>query len=112
MTKNNNELKKIDYNEKVLQVKNLKTFFKVGSGNQKIKIKAVNDISFDVYKREVFGLVGESGCGKTTASRTIIRLYKPTGGDVIFEDKVIGSGHNDFYKNLKYEAIQYRLEKL
>lgn len=100
----------IDYNNKVLQVRNLKTYFKVGMGKQKIKVKAVDDISFDVYKREVFGLVGESGCGKTTASRTIIRLYRPTDGIITFEDKVIGSGHNEFYKKMKYEKIRYRTE--
>ena len=60
--------KKEDDREVILEVKHLKQFFKFG-GHQ--KLKAVNDISFKVYKGEVFGLVGESGCGKTTTGRTI-----------------------------------------
>lgn len=108
----NNPKKNIDYNEKILQVKNLKTVFRVGSGKKKIKINAVNDISFDIYKREVFGLVGESGCGKTTASRTIIRLYRPTGGEVVFEGQTVGSGPNEYYRTIKYETIKYKNERL
>lgn len=102
----------IDYRNKILEVKNLKTYFKVGTGKNKIKVKAVDDISFDIYKKEVFGLVGESGCGKTTASRTIMRLYRPTGGEVKFEGVIIGSGHNEYYRKMKYERINYKIEKL
>jgi oligopeptide transport system ATP-binding protein len=102
----------IDYSNKILEIKNLKTYFKVGSGKNKIKVKAVDDISIDIYKKEVFGLVGESGCGKTTASRTIMRLYRPTGGEVKFEGTIIGSGHNEYYKKMKYERIDYKINKL
>ncbi|HLS08417.1 ABC transporter ATP-binding protein [Lentibacillus sp.] len=70
--------------EKVLEVKNLQKFFKAGRKNI---IKAVNDISFDIYKGETFGLVGESGCGKSTTGRTIIRLHDATGGQVIFNNE-------------------------
>lgn len=52
-------------------------------------MKAVDGISFDIYPGETFGLVGESGCGKSTAGRTIIRLYEPTDGETIFNDKNI-----------------------
>ena len=68
--------------EKILEVKNLKQHFQTSS---KTKIKAVDGISFDIYKGETFGLVGESGCGKATTGRTIIRLYDATDGEVIFK---------------------------
>ncbi|MFB3163724.1 ATP-binding cassette domain-containing protein [Neobacillus sp. 179-J 1A1 HS] len=67
--------------EKLLEVKNLQKHFAVGKKNT---IKAVDGVSFDVYKGETFGLVGESGCGKSTTGRTIIRLYDATGGEVKF----------------------------
>ena len=72
--------------EKILQVKGLKQFFNVGQSNE---VQAVNDISFDVFKGETFGLVGESGCGKSTTGRAIIRLYDPTSGEIIFQDKEV-----------------------
>lgn len=67
--------------EKLLEVINLQKHFAVGKKNT---IKAVDGVSFDVYKGETFGLVGESGCGKSTTGRTIIRLYDATGGEVKF----------------------------
>ena len=102
----------INYNNKILQVNNLKTHFKVGSGKNKIKVKAVDDISFNIYEREVFGIVGESGSGKTTASRTIIRLYRPTGGNVLLEGQVIGSGNDEFYSAIKDKKSEYLQEKI
>ncbi len=72
--------------EVILSVKNLKQHFHVG--RNKI-VKAVDDVSFDIYKGEVFGLVGESGSGKSTTGRSIIRLYKPTDGDIIYKGKDI-----------------------
>ncbi|TGA95970.1 ATP-binding cassette domain-containing protein [Sporolactobacillus shoreae] len=73
--------------EKLLEVKNLKKYFKVSRTDV---LKAVDDVSFDIYKGETFGLVGESGCGKSTTGRTIIRLYEPTSGKVIFGGQEIG----------------------
>lgn len=73
-----------DEKQKVLEIKNLKKHFKVG---RKSVLKAVDGISFDIYKGETFGLVGESGCGKSTAGRTIIRLYDPTEGEVRFHEE-------------------------
>lgn len=73
----------------VLEVKNLKQYFTSGYGKNKVVVKAVDDISFNIYKGETFGLVGESGCGKTTTGRTIIRLYEPTDGEVYFNGKLI-----------------------
>ena len=64
----------------VLEVKHLCKYFYQG----KVPSKAVDDVNFEVFKGETFGLVGESGCGKTTPGRTIIRLYKPTSGEVWF----------------------------
>ncbi len=83
----------VDYDNKVLEVKNLKKYFYVGSGKNKLTVPAVDDVSFDIYKREVFGLVGESGCGKTTTGRTIIKLYKPTDGSVDLNGERITAGY-------------------
>ncbi|WP_236687266.1 ABC transporter ATP-binding protein, partial [Geobacillus sp. ZGt-1] len=67
--------------QKLLEVKNLKQYFPAGRGQV---VKAVDGVTFDIYKGETFGLVGESGCGKSTTGRTIIRLYEATEGEVLF----------------------------
>jgi len=64
----------------ILEVNNLKMTFVSGKRGKKVTVNAIDDNSFKVYEGETFGLVGESGCGKTTTGRTIIRLYNPTGG--------------------------------
>jgi oligopeptide transport system ATP-binding protein len=71
-------------NGALLQIKNLKKHFQVGRG---ATLKAVDGISLDIEKDETVGLVGESGCGKTTAGRVLVRLYEPSGGEVIFAGK-------------------------
>lgn len=74
--------------EPVLQIKNLKTYFPINKGifgKAKDYVKAVDDVTFDVYPGETLGLVGESGCGKTTLGRTILKLVEPTSGQIIFE---------------------------
>ncbi|MDR2867430.1 MAG: ATP-binding cassette domain-containing protein [Acholeplasmatales bacterium] len=76
----------------VLKVNNLKQFFITGKGKYRIFNKAVNGISFEINRGEVFSLVGESGCGKTTTGRTIMRLYKPTDGEVFLLGKRIVGG--------------------
>ncbi len=75
----------------ILRVRNLKTYFDVTKGlfAQKQIVKAVDDVSFDVMPNETFGLVGESGCGKTTLGRTIVKLYEPAGGSIEFEGRDI-----------------------
>ena len=76
-------------NEYILEVKNLCQHFSSGHGKNKMVVKAVDDVSFAVRRAETFGLVGESGCGKTTTGRTIIRLYDPTGGEGLFDGRDI-----------------------
>lgn len=70
----------------ILEVKNLSKHFYSGKNSV---VKSVDDVSFNIFKGETFGLVGESGCGKTTTGRTIIKLYKPTSGEVYFDNKRI-----------------------
>lgn len=95
--------------EVILSVRNLKQYFKSGSGRNKIVVKAVDDISFDIYKGEVFSLVGESGCGKTTTGRTIIKLYPSTGGEVYFHGTRIISDITAAKET--YKALEQRLNE-
>ena len=85
----------------LLEVKNLKQHFDIPNGFLKsLKLKAVDDVSFNIAEGETLGLVGESGCGKTTVGRTILQLYKPTAGEIWFEGKKIESRQSilDFRK--------------
>ena len=85
----------------LLEVKNLKQHFDVPNGFLKsLKLKAVDDVSFSIKEGETLGLVGESGCGKTTVGRTILHLYKPTAGEVWFDGQLIKSKKsiNEFRK--------------
>ena len=90
---------------KLVEVKNLKKYFAVKSaGLKKTFVQAVEAANFDIYKGETFGLVGESGCGKTTLGRTIIRLYEPTSGAIIYDGKVI----YDSEKRIAEKMLPYR----
>ena len=78
--------------EVLLKVEHLCQYFKMEGG----ELKAVNDVSFDIKKGEVFGLVGESGCGKTTTGRAIIKLYNITSGNVYFKGVRIAAGKRSY----------------
>ena len=85
-----NKHKKIFSKKPILKIKNLKTFFPIRNGffgGITNYVKAVNNVSFDVFPGETLGLVGESGCGKTTIGRTIMRLEEPTDGVMIYNEK-------------------------
>lgn len=88
--------------EKLLEVKNLKKYFKV---KNKSVLKAVDDVSFFIRKGETLGVVGESGCGKTTCGRTCIGLYDKTGGDVYYRGKNVhelkGKERKEFTKKVQ-----------
>ena len=87
--------------EEILKVENLKMHFPVKKGIfKKVAgfVHAVDDVSFAVFKGETLGIVGESGCGKTTLGRTIMHLYKPTSGSIFFKNK--NRFWNNYYNNL------------
>ena len=86
--------------ENLVEVKNLKEYFQINTGLLKSKpLKAVDDVSFAIRKGETLGLVGESGCGKTTVGRTLLHLYKPTAGEIWFKGKKIET---------KQDILEYR----
>ena len=89
-----------------LSVRHLKQFFNFGHGRNSFKTKAVHDVSFDIKKGECFGLVGESGCGKTTTGRSLIRLYHITSGSIYFEGYRISAGRRWNDKEIKWSRIK------
>ena len=87
-------------NENLVEVKHLKEYFQINTGLFTNKpLKAVDDVSFSIRRGETLGLVGESGCGKTTVGRTLLHLYKPTDGEVWFDGKKIAT---------KQDLVEYR----
>ena len=87
-------------NKTLVEVKNLKEYFNINTGLFTTKpLKAVDDVSFAIRKGETLGLVGESGCGKTTVGRTLLHLYKPTAGEIWFDGKQIKT---------KKDILEYR----
>lgn len=95
----NNENKKV-----LLKVEHLEQYFKLG----KKTLKAVDDVNFEIYEGEVFGLVGESGCGKTTIGRSIIKLYDITGGSIYFDGSRIAAGINEYKEAIANAKNEYR----
>lgn len=91
---------------KLLEIKDLKKYFTVKKSgfNKNQMVKAVDGVSMDIFKGETLGLVGESGCGKTTLGRTIIRLYEPTSGTIIYDGKPI----YDSDKKIAEKMLPYR----
>ncbi|MDY2687484.1 MAG: ATP-binding cassette domain-containing protein [Candidatus Enteromonas sp.] len=90
----------------ILSVRHLKVFFQSGE----YKTKAVHDVSFDVKEGETFGIVGESGCGKTTTGRSIIGLYKPTSGAIYYKSVRIAAGSRYNEKEIKWSKIHAKEE--
>lgn len=89
----------------ILSVRHLKMFFKLGGWPDYVKLKAVHDISFDVREKETFGIVGESGCGKSTTGRCIMHLYDITSGSIYYKGYRIGAGDRWNKKEIKYSKI-------
>ncbi len=88
--------------ETLLRVENLSQYFG--------PTKAVDDVSFEIKKGEVFGMVGESGCGKTTTGRSIIKLYNITGGNVYFKGQRIGAGRLSYQQAIKQAKERFEIE--
>ncbi len=99
MEKNNEEV--------LLKIDHLCQYFKMG----KSELKAVDDVSFDIKKGEVFGLVGESGCGKTTTGRSIIKLYNVTSGNIYFKGVRIGAGIRSYKNAIEKARAEYKEKK-
>ena len=92
----------------LLSVRHLKQFFFFGHGANRQKLKAVSNISFDVHEGECVGIVGESGCGKTTTGRSIIRLYNITSGSIYYRGVRISAGDRWNRKEIKWSKIKGR----
>ena len=100
----------MENNEVLLKVEHLCQYFRLGRKD----MKAVDDVSFEIRKGETFGLVGESGCGKTTTGRSIIRLYDITSGNVYFKGQRIGAGtrsYKDAIKQAKKDLADKKITK-
>lgn len=91
--------------EKLLEISHLKQYFPAGGmGKHKKYVKAVDDVSFYINKGETLGLVGESGCGKTTTGRSLLRLYEPTGGKIVYDGETIFDKEN----KIAVDMLPYR----
>ena len=97
------EKKNVESGEILLEVKNLEKYYPVRTGFiKKTELKAVDDVSFFIRKGETLGIVGESGCGKTTLGRAVLRLEEPTSGDIIYEgESIIGKNMKEYRKKMQ-----------
>ena len=91
--------------EVLMKADHVKVYFKGKKRGQ--TVKAVDDVSFYVNKGETLGLVGESGCGKTTTGRSLLRLYEPTAGKIIYDDQVIFDSEN----KIAVDMLPYRKKR-
>lgn len=109
--KNSSTLSKVKFKQELvdnhilLSVNHLKQYFSFGVGANKFKLKAVHDVNFQIKEGECFGVVGESGCGKTTTGRSIIRLYNITSGSIYYKGYRIGAGDRWNQKEIKFTKI-------
>ena len=97
----------------LVEVQHLQQYFPAGGmGKNKQYVQAVDDVSFAIRKGETLGLVGESGCGKTTTGRTLLRLYEPTDGTIIYDGKVLLTGEIETLKakRIVTETVQKSLD--
>ena len=97
--------------KKLVEVQHLQQHFPAGGVGKKRKVvQAVDDVSFYINKGETLGLVGESGCGKTTTGRTLLRLYEPTDGRIIYDGQVIFDSGKlpDSKKKVAVDMLPYR----
>ncbi len=85
----------------LVEVRNLKKYFRL---NFRESLYAVDGVSFKIFKGETVGIVGESGCGKTTLGRTVLQLYKPTSGQIIFDGKDLSTASKKELHNFKKRA--------
>ena len=85
--------------DKILEVKNLKKYFQTPKGT----LHAVDDVTFTIERGKTLGIVGESGCGKSTTGRTILRLLEPTSGEVLFEGKDVTKYNKDEMRKMRKE---------
>ncbi|MCU0463247.1 MAG: dipeptide ABC transporter ATP-binding protein [Anaerolineae bacterium] len=101
------DARKVSSDDVILSVRGLKKHFPINAGivfqRQVGAVRAVDDVSFDVYRGETLGLVGESGCGKSTTGRTILQLYRPTAGSVQFEGKELTSMKGEELRAMRRE---------
>ena len=107
LSERENKHKELYSKEPILQIKNLKTYFPIRNGffgGISDYVRAVDNITFDVYPGETLGLVGESGCGKTTTGRTIIRLEEPTEGEMIYKGKDIAKMNTKELREFRKEV--------
>ena len=107
LSERENKHKELYSKEPILQIKNLKTYFPIRNGffgGISEYVRAVDNITFDVYPGETLGLVGESGCGKTTTGRTIIRLEEPTEGEMIYKGKDIAKMNTKELREFRKEV--------
>jgi len=105
---NNGKTERVD--RVILSVKGLKQYFSSGYGRKRVYVKAVDDVTFDIRQREIFGLVGESGCGKTTTGRTIIKLYKSNGGEVYYDGHRITVGLKELKDQLLIDLKELKAQ--
>ena len=94
----------MNHSNVLIEINHLKKYYPVSNGfftNRGLSVKAVDDVSFQVREKQSLGIVGESGCGKSTMGKTILKLIEPTGGNVIFEGKELFNVEKNYFMKAK-----------